>query len=122
MRFRPIFLAVIFVTCAMWMQTQAKAQSADVQSVAEFLAICRSHQRACVFYLSGMLDGVTMAEELNHIPTRYCTRGASYFEISNAYLAFLASEQVKGNAAILSQPNAVIFLNLFMDGRYRCRA
>jgi len=71
-------------------------------------------------YVAGVMDGSIVAEARNHIPYRYCIRGASYLEISDAYLTFLASEQVNRNTSILSQPNVLVFLNLFMDARYRC--
>lgn len=77
MRFRPIFLAVIFVTCAMWMQTHAKAQSADVQSVAEFLAICRSH--VTTLKAEAVL---TCADAPAHSPQRWASEEPRRAELS----------------------------------------
>jgi len=46
-------------------------------------------------------------------------KGVPYIDVGDAYLQFLHSEQIKGNEAILTQPNIRIFLN-FMDVQYRC--
>ena len=101
MRFRTTFLGAIYIICVMGTPNYAESQSAAVQTVADFLAVCRADQSACISYVSGVLDGGTMAEARNGIPYRYCTRGASYLEIANAYLAFLATEQTRRNTAIL---------------------
>ncbi len=120
MRLRASFLGATFITCLMGTPIRVEAQSAGVETVAGFLGVCREDRSACTMYVAGVMDGSIVAEARNHIPYRYCIRGASYLEISDAYLTFLASEQVNRNTSILSQPNVLVFLNLFMDARYRC--
>jgi hypothetical protein len=67
----------------------------------------------------GVLDAVVVTEARLGIPHRYCTRGASYGEVGDAYLSFIFAEQAKGNSEIFSQINTFTFVK-FMDARYRC--
>jgi hypothetical protein len=63
------------------------------------------------------MDGVMVTEAVARTPYSYCTRGASYVEITDGYLSYINAEQLKGNYGILSEMNVVVFKN-FMDARY----
>ncbi len=91
----------------------------EIRSVRTFVDQCRNDRAACTFYLVGVMDGVILSETLTSTPFSYCTRGASYPEITDGYLSFINVEQVRGNAGILSQLNLAAFKK-FMDARYHC--
>ena len=118
MRFRAAFLAST-IACGMGMPTHAEVQTGQVQSVADFLLDVGDPNRMYV-NISGVLDGGIVAEARNHVPFRYCMRDASYLEISNAYLAFLTTEDIKRNTAIFLSRTLLFSSIRFMDHRYRC--
>jgi hypothetical protein len=122
--FRSAFLAVVLVGCGS--VPLSHAQQPQLTTVKGFLDGCgvkntseRLSFNPCVFYVMGVLDAVIVTEARAGIPHRYCTRGASYGEVADAYLSYIISEQTNGNYAIFSQINTVTFIN-FMDARYRC--
>jgi hypothetical protein len=122
--FRLGVLALVLVVCAS--VSLSHAQQPQLTTVKGFLDGCgvtntsvRLSINPCVFYVVGVLDATIVTEARLGIPHRYCTRGASYGEVGDAYLSFIFAEQAKGNSAIFSQINTVVFVK-FMDARYLC--
>jgi hypothetical protein len=91
-----IFCGVVTSAQAQFTQQQLSTER-EVRSVRIFVDQCRNDHTACAFYLSGVLDGVMLSEALASTPYSYCTRGASYPEITDGYLSFINVEQVRGN-------------------------
>jgi hypothetical protein len=48
---------------------------------------------ACMMYVMGSMDGAIAVQARAKIPFRHCTKGASYWEVGEAYLTYLAAEQ-----------------------------
>ena len=91
----------------------------ELRSVRTFLNQCNGNRTVCTWYLWGMMDGVMITEAVARTPYSYCTRGASYVEITDGYLSYINAEQLKGNYGILSEMNPVVF-KTYMDARYHC--
>jgi hypothetical protein len=91
----------------------------ELRSVRTFLNQCNGNRTVCTFYLWGVMDGVMVTEAIARTPYSYCTRGASYVEITDSYLSYINAEQLGGNYGIVSEMNLVVFKN-FMDARYHC--